>query len=462
MLDRRRHLTIYGATGFTARVILQELVQGNPKRWPADFRWALAGRSRNALEELRLSLFPSRNSNSPGPIPFPDIAVADVFDRESLSLMVCETNLLLNCVGPYRDYGEPVVQACLRSGTDYIDLCGEPAFIEKMHILYHDSAVKSAITICHAAAFDSVPCDLGVNLCKKLLVEKGAYPSSVEMFIALKTTTKFALNYATYQAAIKSFSSTTELREVRKDLARLRPTPIPVGPPLKVKVGGVNSGVFGRAAFSRSPRNGAWLVPYFFSDPAVVRLSQIITLYNSRASGISVPTGPPVYFSAHIEIHSRIYLMIFFVHFVIFQFLAVRSWGRNLLYSYPSLFSWGLVRNRDIAMNELQGTTFTETFYARGYSSALHPTPVNKPDVEVIIRISGPEPGYISTAIIFLETASLMLRRRNHIKKGVLTPAVAFGDLDQIRGSNDRGNLEAGVMDALQKDGRITWSVLST
>ncbi|KAF8525261.1 hypothetical protein BU17DRAFT_42053 [Hysterangium stoloniferum] len=455
MLDHRRHLTIYGATGFTARVILHELVQGNPKRWPNDFKWALAGRSRNALEELRLSLFPSRNSDSPGPIPFPDIVVADVFDRESLNLMASATNLLLNCVGPYRDYGEPVVQACLHAGTDYIDLCGEPAFIEKMHILYHDSAVKSAVTICHAAAFDSVPCDLSVNLCKKLLVEKGAYPSSVEMFITLKTTTKFALNYATYQAAIKGFSSTTELREMRKNLARLRPTPIPAGPPLKVKVGGI----FGRAAFSRNPRNGAWLVPYFFSDPAIVRLSQIITLHNSRVSGISVPTYPPVHFAAHIEIPSRTYFMLFFVHFVIFQYLAVRSWGRNLLYSYPSLFSWGLVRNKDITMHELQGTTFTETFHARGYSSTLHPTPVNKPDVDLVVRVSGPEPGYISTAIIFLETASLMLRRRNHIRKGVLTPAVAFGDLDK---TEDRGSLEDGVMNALQKDGRITWSILST
>lgn len=79
--------------------------------------------------------------------------------------------MLLNCVGPYRDYGEPVVKACIEAHTDYIDLCGtspdpilclitsliqiigEPAFIEKMHLKYHDIAIQLRITICHAAVY---------------------------------------------------------------------------------------------------------------------------------------------------------------------------------------------------------------------------------------------------------------------------------------------------------------------
>ena len=147
-----------------------------------------------------------------------------------------------------------------------------------------------------------MPCDLGVLLCKKLLAEKGAYPSSVEMFVALKTTTKFAskrhnpyiildsirmitstVNYATYVSAIKGFSSTRESREGRKELNRIRPIPVPVGPSLNVKVGGICSsvlptfryireainvyslGILGRLGVSRDTRTGGWLIPYFFS-----------------------------------------------------------------------------------------------------------------------------------------------------------------------------------------------------
>lgn len=52
-----------------------------------------------------------------------------------------------------------------------------------------------------------------------------------------------------------------------------------------------------------------------------------------------------------------------------------------------------------------------------------------------------------------------MLRRRNAIKKGVLTPAIAFGDLDHI--SHDVASGDGGVLDALQKDGRVAWSIIN-
>jgi uncharacterized protein YbjT (DUF2867 family) len=92
-MSDRRHLTVFGATGFTARIILKELV-ASPKRWPTGFKWALAGRNRNALEELRLSIFPSQCSGSSdsNAISFPDIIVADVFDQESLNSMARTTN----------------------------------------------------------------------------------------------------------------------------------------------------------------------------------------------------------------------------------------------------------------------------------------------------------------------------------------------------------------------------------
>jgi len=76
------------------------------------------------------------------------------------------------------------------------------------------------------------------------------------------------------------------------------------------------------------------------------------------------------------------------------------------------------------------------------------------------MRISGPEPGYIATPIIFLEVASVLLRKRSEFKNGVLTPTVAFGHLD--RPVLVTGEGEGGVMNALQRDGRVMWSVVES
>ncbi|CAM9118001.1 unnamed protein product, partial [Ectocarpus sp. 8 AP-2014] len=69
--------------------------------------------------------------------------------------------LCLNCTGPYRFLGEAVVSACVDSGTDYIDLCGEPEFMQRMTLKFHEAAEAKGVLIIHACAFDSVPADLG-------------------------------------------------------------------------------------------------------------------------------------------------------------------------------------------------------------------------------------------------------------------------------------------------------------
>lgn len=104
--------------------------------------------------------------------------------------------------------------------------------------------------------------------------------------------------------------------------------------------------------------------------------------------------------------------------------------------------------------------TYDSFPFSSGYSPSLHPTPANVPDVNLTLCISGPEPGYECTSIISLEVASLVLSRRDAIKRGVLTPAVAFGDLDHT-GHND-AVAAGGILNALQKDKRITWSIVSS
>ncbi|CAN0385542.1 unnamed protein product, partial [Ectocarpus sp. 12 AP-2014] len=98
------------------------------------------------------------------------IAVVDNSDAAALREAVGRARLCLNCTGPYRFLGEAVVSACVDSGTDYIDLCGEPEFMQRMTLKFHEAAEAKGVLIMHACAFDSVPADLGCLFAAKQFV----------------------------------------------------------------------------------------------------------------------------------------------------------------------------------------------------------------------------------------------------------------------------------------------------
>ena len=91
-----------------------------------------------------------------------DRIVADVSDNDSLRRMAAQGNVIVNCVGPYRFYGEVVVKACLAEGASHVDISGELQFLEKMQIVYHREAEEKGIYVVGACGYDSVPGDCGV------------------------------------------------------------------------------------------------------------------------------------------------------------------------------------------------------------------------------------------------------------------------------------------------------------
>jgi short subunit dehydrogenase-like uncharacterized protein len=72
------------------------------------------------------------------------------------------TRLVLTTVGPYQLYGSELVQACAQAGVDYVDLCGEPAWMRQMIDAHHAAAKASGARIVFSCGFDSIPFDLGV------------------------------------------------------------------------------------------------------------------------------------------------------------------------------------------------------------------------------------------------------------------------------------------------------------
>ena len=138
---------VYGATGFTGRLVAEYLVQSGAQRW------AMAGRSHAKLAEVRDLI------GAPTDTP---LVVADADDPASLKAMAERAEVVLTTVGPYQLYGTPLVAACAVAGTAYVDLCGEPAWMRHMIDAHHEEAQRTGARIVFSCGFDSIPFDLGV------------------------------------------------------------------------------------------------------------------------------------------------------------------------------------------------------------------------------------------------------------------------------------------------------------
>jgi len=143
-------IIVYGATGFTGQLVVEYLA--TQYRGDDELKWAMAGRSLDKLASVRDAI------GAPAHTP---LIVADASDPASLKAMIDQTSLVISTVGPYQLYGNELVAACAGSGTDYIDLCGEPVWMRQM-IDKHEAAAKaSGARIVFSCGFDSVPFELG-------------------------------------------------------------------------------------------------------------------------------------------------------------------------------------------------------------------------------------------------------------------------------------------------------------
>jgi short subunit dehydrogenase-like uncharacterized protein len=148
--SKKFDIVVYGATGFTGQLVAEYLATHyNNDR---SLKWAMAGRSLDKLKSVRDAV------GAPADTP---LIAADSNDAASLKAMVDQAKVVITTVGPYQFYGNELVAACAASGTDYIDLCGEPIWMRQM-IDKHEAAAKaSGARIVFSCGFDSVPFELG-------------------------------------------------------------------------------------------------------------------------------------------------------------------------------------------------------------------------------------------------------------------------------------------------------------
>ena len=163
MSNRNYEITVYGSTGYTGRLVAEYL----HAEYEDDLNWAMAGRSMDKLKAVRSEM------GLPDSV---DLIVADSSDPDSLKAMCECSDAIITTVGPYQLYGELLVKACAETGTDYVDLCGEPAWMVDMIDRYSKAAKQSGARIVHSCGFDSIPFDMGVYLLQREAKAKQRQP----------------------------------------------------------------------------------------------------------------------------------------------------------------------------------------------------------------------------------------------------------------------------------------------
>jgi len=157
-------IIIYGASGFTGRLVAEYLAQTYP-----DLNFAMAGRSLSKLESVRDEM------GIPASVA---LIAADATDPDSLKAMAESAKCIITTVGPYQLYGTPLVEACVEAGTDYVDLSGEPAWMHDTIGQFDARAKETGARIVHSCGFDSVPFDMGVYFLQAQAREKFGQPCS--------------------------------------------------------------------------------------------------------------------------------------------------------------------------------------------------------------------------------------------------------------------------------------------
>ncbi|HTT93538.1 MAG TPA: saccharopine dehydrogenase NADP-binding domain-containing protein [Solirubrobacterales bacterium] len=244
--ERDYDVVLFGATGFTGGLTADYLAANAP----AGLRWAIAGRNRTKLEAVAARLAAA------GPAaPAPTLIEADAADAAALAKVAESTRVVITTVGPYALYGGPLVAACAAAGTDYVDLTGEPEFVDRTWLDHHATAERTGARIVHCCGFDSVPHDLGAYFTVQQLPEN--VPLKVEGFV--RTNARFS--GGTYHSAVNAFGrgrqTMAAARERRKAEARPTGREIHSAP----------------ARIRRNDEFDAWTVSLPTIDPTVVRRS---------------------------------------------------------------------------------------------------------------------------------------------------------------------------------------------
>ncbi|GAA3486729.1 MULTISPECIES: saccharopine dehydrogenase family protein [Streptomyces] len=372
-MPRPYDIVLFGASGFVGELTAAHLAE----HAPADCRWALAGRSLTKLERLRERLAKTRPACADVPL-----VQADSADAAGLRELARSTRVLATTVGPYLRYGEALVAACAEAGTDYLDLTGEPEFVDRMYLGYDAVARRSGARLVHSCGFDSVPHDLGAYFTVRQLPE--GVPLRVDGYV--RTNARFS--GGTFASALEAMGRGRQMLRAARERRAAEPRP--------------EGGRRARASFGaphRSGELGMWALPLPTIDAQVVeRSASALERYGPdfRYRHFAAVKWLPVAVGGAAAVGSVLALA---------QVPAARRWLGSLV--APGTGPDAELRAR---------SWFTVRFVGEGGGRRVY------------TEVSGGDPGYGETAKILAESALSLAFDELPGTAGQVTPAAAMGD----------------------------------
>ncbi|MGA8256573.1 MAG: saccharopine dehydrogenase NADP-binding domain-containing protein [Nocardioides sp.] len=372
MATRDLDLILFGATGFTGGLTAEYLANNSP----AGLRWALAGRNEEKLARVRDHLATIDPSCAEL-----ELIVVDAADTSALSEVVSRAKVAITTIGPYVQLGGPLVAACAEAGTDYVDLTGEPEFVDRTYLEHHATAERTGARIVHACGFDSIPHDLGAYFTIQQLQATGP----VTMRGVVRSNGTFS--GGTFHSAMGAFSRARQAADAAKQRRRAETRP----------EGRSSRAVAGKPR--RDSKLGYWLLPLPTVDPQVV----------ARSGAALSSYGPDFRYS----------------HFAGFKTLRYTAGSVAGMSAIAVLSQVKPARNFALSkVKQGQGpdaskrekSWFTVDFVAESGGHEVH------------TRVSGGDPGYTETAKMLAESALCLAFDDNPTTAGSVTTAQAMGD----------------------------------
>ena len=379
MPTRDLDVVLFGATGFTGGLTADYLA----RHAPTGLRWALAGRNPDKLAAVR-----DRLAGIDPDLADLELLSADVDDAASLQALAERTKVVATTVGPYLEYGEPLVAAAAAAGTAYVDLTGESEFVDRMYVAHHETAVRTGARIVHACGFDAIPHDLGAYFTVQQL------PHDQPITLRGVVRTNSTVSGGTFHSALTAMSRPKQIREAGQARRKEEPRP---------------EGRSSRAVGSkprRDPVLGYWLLPLPTIDPLIVK----------RSGAALAAYGPKFRYS----------------HYAGTKTLRYAAGGAAVVGALGLAAQVGPLRTL-LKKRILPGDGPDEERRARSWFRVDFIGEAG--DQQVHTRVSGGDPGYDETAKMLAESALCLALDDNPEVAGQVTTAQAMGDrlLDRLR-----------------------------
>lgn len=400
MAKKTFDLVLWGASGFTGHLVADYLVRTYGT--DGDLNWAIAGRNREKLEQVREECLPRAKRKE---LP---ILIADSTDPDSVAQMVAQTRVVCSTVGPYAKYGTPLVAACAEGGVDYCDLTGEVHWMARVIPDYQGTAEASGARIVHTCGFDSIPFDIGTWYLQQAMMEQhGVYANHVKTRVGRVRGGASGGTIASMLNMLEEAQLDRSIRHVMENPYALNPAGSATGPDGPDQTG---------ARYDKDFKQ--WTSPFVMAavNTRVIRRSHAL---------LGFPWGKDFSYDEAVLNRSRI------------EATAIA------LGTGAGMMAMALGPARKVAAKLLPAPgdgpsrRQRENGYWEAFFHGVHPSDRSK---DMRLKVTGDmDPGYGSTAKMLGESAVCLALDKAATGGGFLTPASAMGSQLQQRLAENAG-----------------------